>query len=82
MHDRTSALAQAVRARRTKLGLRQDEAAALAGVSTRFVHAVEAGKDTVRLDKLLDLFDALGIAVVLRGGATGMTSEASGGEKT
>jgi y4mF family transcriptional regulator len=66
--DRETALAAAVRARRKELGLRQEELADLAGVSERFVFAVESGKASVRLDKLMDLFDALGLHLQLRRG--------------
>ena len=67
MHDRSdevqrdSGLAVAVRSRRKALGLRQDELAALAGVSTRFVHTLESGKQTVRLDVMRAVLDVLGL---------------------
>lgn len=50
-----------VSARRNELRLRQRELAALAGVSERFVREVESGKQTVRVDKLMDLLDVLGL---------------------
>ena len=69
MHDRSQALAEATRQRRRSLGLTQVELAELAGCSTRFVHMVEAGKATVRLDKVLDLLEVLGLELwVVRGG--------------
>lgn len=75
MHDRTSATADvavAVRARRKRLGLTQDETAELAGVAVRTVHAVESGKVTVRLDALLAVLSALGLQLRLeRGNAAG-----------
>jgi y4mF family transcriptional regulator len=58
---------EVVRQRRRQLGLRQDELAALAGVSVRSVHAVEASKPTVRLDVLLAVTSALGLAVSIGG---------------
>ena len=58
-----------VRRRRLELGLRQDELAALAGVSTRFVHTLEQGKPTVRLDKVLAVLGQLGLDLVLEPGA-------------
>ena len=58
---RTAALAHAVRERREDLGLRQVELAALAGCSERFVHTVENGKPTLRLDKVLDILQVLGL---------------------
>ena len=65
-------LAAVVRARRAELGLRQDELADLAGVSTRFVHSLEAGKPTVQLDRVVDVLEVLGLelAAVPRAPAT------------
>ena len=74
MHDRASTssfperLASAVRRRRVDLSLRQVELAELAGCSTRFVHTVEAGKATVRLDKLLAVLHVLGMRLAIWGG--------------
>ncbi len=65
---RMAPLAEAVRSRRHQLGLRQDELAELAGVSTRFVHMVEAGKATVQTDKLLDLLEAVGLHLQIAAG--------------
>lgn len=39
--------------------MRQEDLARLAGCSQRFVHTVEQGKPTLRLDKLLDVLDVL-----------------------
>jgi HTH-type transcriptional regulator/antitoxin HipB len=57
-----------IRGRRLDLGLRQDELAALAGVSTRFVHTLEQGKPTLRLDKVLAVLGQLGLDLVLEPG--------------
>jgi HTH-type transcriptional regulator / antitoxin HipB len=46
---------------RTELGLRQDELAVAAGVSTRAVHQIEHGKPTSRLDVLSRVLDVLGL---------------------
>lgn len=54
-------LGEAVVARRRELGLRQDELADLAGVSTRFVHTLEAGKPSVQLDRVEAVLDVLGL---------------------
>lgn len=54
-------LAAVVHARREELSLRQAELAELAGVGARFVNDVEAGKDTVRLDKVVAVLGALGL---------------------
>lgn len=59
--DGMAALGAVVRARRRELGLRQDDLADLAGVSERFVHTVEAGKASLRMDKLIAVLAALGL---------------------
>ena len=56
-----------VRRARKAAGLRQDDLAGLAGVGTRFLIELEAGKPTVRLDKLLAVLATLGIALHLDG---------------
>lgn len=63
-----AALAQAVRVRREELGLRQAEVADLAGCSQRFVHTVEHGKASLRLDKVLDVLEVLGLALAVTPG--------------
>jgi y4mF family transcriptional regulator len=66
--ERGAALAVVVRRRRRALGLRQAEVAELADCSTRFVHMVEQGKPTIRLDKLLDVLGVLGLGLTVRPG--------------
>ena len=51
---------------RKRLGLRQDELALAANVSTRVVHQIEHGKPTSRLDSLIPVLDALGLAFEIR----------------
>ena len=70
MHERAflGALAAAVRRRRQELGLHQVDLAELAQCSTRFVHTIEAGKPTVRLDKLLAVLHVLGLHLQLAPG--------------
>ena len=55
-------LAAVMIGRREELGLRQEEVAELADCSVRFVHTLEAGKTTIRLDKLLDVLGGAGAA--------------------
>lgn len=62
---RVERLAEEVRRRRRELGLRQAELAELAGCSQRFVHTVEHGKTSVRLDKVLDVLEVLGLGLAL-----------------
>lgn len=76
---RISALAQAVRVRREELGLRQAELADLAGCSQRFVHTVEHGKASLRLDKVLDVLKVLGLGLAVVPGRGDMMSGAEKG---
>ncbi len=64
-HDPAFALGTSVRARRRQLGLRQEDLADLAGVSHRFVQALETGKATVRLDKVTATLHALGLRLAV-----------------
>ena len=54
-------IGRAVREARRAQGLRQDELALVAAVSTRAVHQVEAGKPTSRLDVIERIVAALGL---------------------
>jgi HTH-type transcriptional regulator/antitoxin HipB len=54
-------MGERVRSERERLGLRQDELALAAGVSTRVIHQVETGKPTSRLDSLIPVLDALSL---------------------
>jgi y4mF family transcriptional regulator len=58
-------VADAVKARRRGLRLTQPDLASLAGCSERFVRELEAGKPSVRLDKLLAVLDVLGLELRL-----------------
>ena len=53
-------LGAALRMARKALGLTQAELALAAGVGLRFVVELEAGKPTVRLERVLRVIDALG----------------------
>jgi HTH-type transcriptional regulator / antitoxin HipB len=54
-----------IRDTRRELGLRQDEMAIAAGVSTRAIHQIENGKPTSRLDVLTRVLDVLGLALTV-----------------
>jgi len=72
---RLSALGAAVRERRRALGLRQAELADLAGCSERFIHTVEHGKESLRLGKVLDVLEVLGLGLSVgpgRGDVSGL----------
>ena len=66
---RKTPFAAGVRARRRHLGLRQAELADLAGVSERFIYALESGKRSVQLDKVLNVLAALGLHLEVHRGA-------------
>lgn len=57
------AIGRRVRSAREAAGLRQDQLAFAAGVSTRLVHGIETGKATLRLDGLLKVLQALGLTL-------------------
>lgn len=71
-------LRAAILTRRRKLGLTQQELADLCGAGVVFVYELEKGKPTVRLDKVLDVLEALGLQLVLRDGTPGLVSEVFG----
>lgn len=55
----------AIRRTRKRLGMRQDELASVAGLSTRSVSAIENGKATARIGMVLQVLEALDITVSL-----------------
>lgn len=56
-----------VRRVRKATGLRQEDLAGLAGVGTRFLVELEAGKPTLRLNKVLAVVAVLGMTIRLDG---------------
>lgn len=60
------ALGAEVRASRRRLGLSTRAAARHLGLSTRFLNELERGKATVRLDKVVDALDGLGLELAVR----------------
>ncbi len=64
--DPSASLAEQVRARRASLALGQEELAELSGTSVRFIRSLEQGKETVRLDKVRAVLDALGLELTAR----------------
>ena len=63
--NNTKELGQALRQRRKEAGLTQKEAAAYAGVGTRFLSELERGKPTVQLGKTIELAKLLGLQLTL-----------------
>jgi HTH-type transcriptional regulator / antitoxin HipB len=69
------ALGKALRARRQQLGLSQIQLCDLAGVGPVFLHDLERGKPTLRLDKLLVVLEVLGLGLELRESHSPLISE-------
>lgn len=65
-------LASALRARRKSLKLTQRQLSELAGCGLDFIYDVEAGKPTLRLNKLVDVLLVVGLELVLSEGKTGI----------
>jgi y4mF family transcriptional regulator len=61
-----NAIGAAVLRSRRALGLRQDQLALAAGVSTRVVHQIENGKPTSRLDSVAPVLEVLGLELRVR----------------
>ena len=57
------ALAEQIKRARHKAKLSQDELAALAGISRRPIYLLESGRGAIRLDTLIQILDALGLAL-------------------
>lgn len=60
-------VAEAVRLHRKEAGLSQKQLADLAGVGKTAVFDIEKGKESVRLDTLVKVLDALNIKMTLDG---------------
>jgi len=61
----SSTIGKMIKDTRQALGLRQDELASVAGLSTRSLSNIENGKNTAHLGLVLNTLNALGIAVTL-----------------
>jgi HTH-type transcriptional regulator / antitoxin HipB len=64
--DSTTQLGKLVRTVRKEQGLTQLDVAGLAGMSNRFVIDLERGKETLQMQKVLDVLSLLGLEVVIR----------------
>ncbi len=58
-------LGQAIRRRRKSLGLTQRQLADFAGCGSVYIHMLESGKPTIRIDKLLVVLKILGLGFML-----------------
>ncbi len=59
--DTAEDIGRLIRQKRKSDGLTLEEAAAVCGVSYAFLSALENGKETVRLNKLLQVANCLGV---------------------
>ncbi|MCH8978906.1 MAG: helix-turn-helix transcriptional regulator [Armatimonadetes bacterium] len=62
---RSAEFGRAIQRRRKALRLTQPEASRLSGSSVDFIVDLEAGKETVRFDKVLDVIAVLGLGLHL-----------------
>jgi transcriptional regulator with XRE-family HTH domain len=69
--DTLQQLGQVVRRKRKQGGLRIDDAAALCGVSVDLLSRLENGRSGVNTEKLLKVFDGLGLTLKVADKATG-----------
>jgi len=65
MHNDKEKIGAYIRKRRELLGLLQPQLSAVAGVSTRTIQLVEAGKANPSIDTILQLIDPLGLRLDL-----------------
>lgn len=70
--DSRQPLGAVVRARRRRLGLRQTDVANLAGCSPQWITKLESGTGNVRLDKVEDVLDVLGLHLEVVSGPGGL----------
>lgn len=63
---------EAITKRRKALGMTQRDLAALAGCSEVFLVQLEAGKSSVRFEKLLAVLETLGLELKLSSGRNGL----------
>lgn len=68
----STALGDAVRSRRKALSLSQADLGRLAGTGRIFVSSLEAGKRTLRLDKVLSVLEVLGLRFTIEQGRGGI----------
>ena len=61
----TKTIGQTIRQTRQALGMRQDELASIAGLSTRSLSIIENGKTTAHIGLVLGVLNALGIKMTL-----------------
>ena len=68
-----SLLGQKIREERKAQALTQTELSLLAGVSLNFLSQLEDGKETVRIDKILQVIKTLGLEFQIKYGKKGIS---------
>lgn len=63
-------LANSIRLRRRVLGLTQEDLSDISGVSTRLIHELEHGKESVRLGNLIKILSSMGMHLEITLGAS------------
>jgi len=63
--DSVAQLGRLVRRRRKESGVRQTDAAALAGVGVRFLSELERGKESAEVGRVLQVLERLGLEVLV-----------------
>ena len=58
-------LGRIIRFKRKEIGVRQEEAAGMAGVGTKFLSQLENGKETAELGKTLQVLRKMGLEVYI-----------------
>uniref|UniRef100_C6DYA0 Helix-turn-helix domain protein n=1 Tax=Geobacter sp. (strain M21) TaxID=443144 RepID=C6DYA0_GEOSM len=58
-------LGRAIRCKRKEIGLRQETAAGMTGVGTKFLSQLENGKETAELGKALQVLQKMGLEVYI-----------------
>lgn len=74
-------IGRVIRQTRQALGMRQDELASVAGLSTRSLSSIENGKFTAQLGLVLQVLDCLGISMTLSPPVTTGTTATTTGSK-
>jgi len=73
----SNTIGRVIKNTRQSLGMRQDELASVAGLSTRSLSNIENGKTTAQLGLVLNTLSALGISITLTPPATSGTPAVS-----
>jgi len=61
----TADLGRAIRSKRKEIGLRQETAAGMTGVGTKFLSQLENGKETAELGKALQVLHKMGLELYI-----------------